>query len=323
MKQKINLVGLFMIYLLFISATVFASPKDDMKQIWEEQTFDNARYHVTVDTKMALFGSIQNTSTIDVKRDPLFIRSEDSMTIFGTTKTATSYLVQEGDTFHIYSEDAPETKDSIQTAWVRYDYTMPSIEEVNISDFLLPFDKFVRSVKPVMKEDGKQIYHVTLDGRTFYKSINKYYENALTAPLENGSDEERQKKEMMRSFTKELLETWKNTDAVTMMVMVKDHKIVGMQTELAPQMNAMVHIIATALDSKQGDEELKTGALAEAFLATESMKLTIVEVGEAEYSSVPEKIVQTAIVQEITDTTGEITSAMQGKNATEPGEKTK
>lgn len=303
MKRKIRSIGLFVLCFLFISATVFASPKNDLKQVWENQTFGDARYQISLDTKMALFGPIQNSSIIDVKREPLFIRSEDSMTMFGETKTTISYLVQDGDQIHAYLEEPTETKDGIQNQWVRSDYTMPNVGEEDIPD-LLSFDKLVRSVKLLVEEeDGKQVFSVMMDGRSLYQEIKKYYENALVAELKDNSDTELKERENMRIFSEELLKTWENTENVTMMVMVKDDKIVGLQTELSPQFNSIVHIVATALDSRQGDSEYKTGALAEAFLATESMKLTIVEVGEAEHSAVPEEILKTAIIKESADAT--------------------
>ena len=322
MKRKMTIVGLFVLCFMLVTATALASPKSDLKKIWDEQTFGNARYHVTIDTQMALFGNVQNSSIIDVKRDPLFIRSEDSVTMFGKTQTATTYLVRDGNALHVYAEEPSRTEDGSKNQWVRYDEILPDFKEEDIDILLLPFDKIVRSVRPVMEKDDKQIYNVTLDGRTFYKSLKKVYEKEDTLLLEGQTEAELQKKEMMRGFTKELLETWKNTEAVTMMVMVKDHKIVGMQTELAPQMNAMIHIFGAALDTRQEEEQLKIGALAEAFLTTRSMKLTIVEVGGAECSAVPDEIVRTAVPQGSISQAA-ITTAEQGKNKTESSENKK
>ena len=324
-KRKINLIGLFVLCLMLISATVLASPKSDLRQVWDSQIFGNARYQIVVDTKMALFGTVQNRSIVDVKRDPFFIRSEDSVTMFGSTETATSYAVQDGDKLRIYTEETTKGDDGVKDQWVCYEETLPSGEVEEISDLLLSFDEFVRSVKLLDKNDDKQLYHVTLDGRTFYNSIKKYHEKGAVLPLEGKQTAEQtvdpKRAELMRAFTQELLETWKNTDAVTMMVMVADNKIVGMQAELAPQMNAATHIFATAMDAREGSEEIKVGALAEAFMKVDSMKLTIIEVGEAEFSSVPEDIVKTATMKGSLDTNKLMTSAMEGEHLLEPSEK--
>ncbi len=322
MKRNRNLVGLLMLCILLISTTVFASPKSDLKQIWETQTFGNARYHVTVDTKMALFGTIKNSSIIDVKREPFFMRSEDSMTMFGKTRTTTSYLLEDGNKLLVYTEEAKYTEDGIKNEWVCYEETLPNANDEELPDLLLPFDKFVRSVKLLDKDDDKQLYHVTLDGRAFYNSIKKYYEKEDALPLEGESTTEptteMEKQKMMRDLTKELLETWKNTEAVTMMVMVAGDKIVGMQTELAPQMNAVTHVFAAAMDASQENKEVKMGALAEAFLKTDSMKLTIIEVGEAECSAVPDDIVKTATAKGSIYEAKKVTSVLQGEKSTEP-----
>ena len=322
MKRNINLIGLLMLCLLVISTTAFASPKSDLKQIWEDQTFGNARYHVTVDTKMALFGTIKNSSIIDVKREPFFMRSEDSMTMFGKTRTTTSYLLEDGDTLRIYTEEEKYTEDGTKNEWVCYEETLPSGDVEEISSLLLSFDEFVRSVKLLDKDDDKQLYHVTLDGRAFYNSIKKYHEKEDTLPPEGEPTTEptaeTEKQKMMRDLTKELLETWKDTEAVKMMVMVAGGKIVGMQTQLAPQMNAMTHIFATAMDTSQENEEYKMGALAEAFLKTDSMKLTIIEVGEAEFSAVPDNIVKTATAKGSIYEAKKGTTVLQEKKSIEP-----
>ena len=323
MKRKINLIGLLVLCLMIISATAFASPKSDLKKVWENQTFGNARYHIAVDTKMALFGTVQNRSTIDVKRDPFFIRSEDSVTMFGNTETATTYAVQDGDKIRIYTEETVKKADGDKLEWVCYEEILPSGEAEELSSLLLSFDEFVRSVKLLDRDDEKQLYHVTLDGRAFYNSIKKYHEKDPATLLESEQTAEQtteqtteqtadpKRAELMRALTAELLETWKNTEAVTMMVIVANDKIVGMQTELAPQMNAATHIFATAMDARQNNEEIKMGAIAEAFMKVDSMKLTIVEVGEAEFSSVPEDIIETATMKGSLDTDKLMTSAVQ------------
>ena len=185
MKRKINLIGLFVLCLMLISATVLASPKSDLKKVWDSQIFGNARYQIVVDTKMALFGTVQNRSIVDVKRDPFFIRSEDSVTMFGSTETATSYAVQDGDKLRIYTEETTKGDDGVKDQWVCYEETLPSGEVEEISDLLLSFDEFVRSVKLLDKNDDKQLYHVTLDGRAFYNSIKKYHEKGSVLPLES------------------------------------------------------------------------------------------------------------------------------------------
>jgi hypothetical protein len=111
------------------------------------------------------------------------------------------------------------------------------------------------------------------------------------------------------------------TDAITMMVMVAGNKIVGMQTELAPQMNAATHIFATAMDARESDDGYKVGALAEALMKVDSMQLTIIEVGEAEFASVPEDIVKTATMKGSLDTDKLMTSAMESENLLESSEK--
>ena len=322
MKRKINLIGLIILCLMLISATAFASPKSDLKKIWDSQTFGNARYHIEIDTKMALFGNVQNRSTIDIKRDPFFIRSEDSVTMFGNTETATTYAVQDGDKLRIYTEEAEKTTDGVKDQWVCYEETLPSGNAEEISSLLLSFDEFVRTVKLLDKDDNKQLYHVTLDGRTFYNSIKKYHEKEPAPLLESEQAAEStvdpKRAELMRALTAELLETWKNTDAVTMMVMVAGDKIVGIQTELALQMNAATHIFTTAMDAREGSEGIKVGALTEVFMKIDSMKVTIIEVGEAKISSVPEEIVKTATMKGSLDTDKLMTSAMENESAPEP-----
>lgn len=317
--MKRTLIGLLMLCCLLICASAFASPKDDFKQIWENYTIESGRYEVYLDTKFALFGKVQNKSIMDITTDPLFIRSEDSMTMFGKTRTTINYAVQDGETINVYMED--ETADSTKKQWIHTTYSLPPLAEED--DLPMPaFDNIVRSVEFI--EDNKdkgQLYAVKLDGRSAYKQLKKYHKNMLASPSEENTDADtdtnKVKKEKMHALLSELLKTWKDTENIIILARVKEGKIKAVQTELAPQFNAMTHVIASAVDTyqKETEHDIKIGGLLEAFLQAESMRLTIIADGKAQHTQVPQEILETA-VEEAALQKAEQTAA--GENKPEP-----
>lgn len=320
--MKRTLIGMLMLCILLISASVSASPKSDFRQIWDNQTIENGRYQIYLDTRFALFGSMKNHSILDIQWEPFFARSEDTVTMFGQSQTAVTYAVQNGDKLDLYAEET-DSKTDAPKKWLRTSVALPTSEKDTLSmtelkELLPEYNDIVRSVKLVDADERKgQLYAVTLDGRTFYKSLKQYYEtklepiggtdaeysfempDAITVALSAESNEADGKNDkidpkMMRTFVKEVLETWKNTDSIVILARVQAGEITAIQTELAPQFNSMMHVVTTAMDMKQGGEEYKLGGLMEAFLRTDKMRLTIVRDGSAQHTAVPQEIIRTA-----------------------------
>lgn len=319
--MKRTLIGILALCLLLLSATVLASPKSDFKEIWDKQTLQDGRYHIHLDTQFALLGKVENYSILDLTLDPFFARSQDTLTLLGQSQTATTYAVQNGDKLDLYIEET-DTEQTAPAKWVHtaLDLSADGQDAVTLDEMkvLLPkYNDVVRSVKFIDTDTVQgQLYAVTLDGRTFYEAFKKHCEAKLETaepteeyslempdalanvlPAETSEAGEKRGKldpKMMRTLLNEALKTWENTDSIVILARVREGEIKAVQTELAPQFNAAMHVAMTAVDLNQTDDGHQLGGLMEAFLQTSKMRLTIVRDGAAQHTAVPQDIIRTA-----------------------------